>query len=213
MLRFASAVIVCALVSVASAEIHSMGLGLGDNPMPGVITLGSWDLTPLPDDVRPTGYTPVSDAPGAPPLSGDVKFTEFPGGLAFDMLHAQVGTDWTSWSHGYLGDIYYSNGATTVTLEMPSGAAGFAFWTEPNPFDVYEIIATADDGETLSQSPDGNYGALGYGFWTTDGSTIDYITISSSVDFAIGEFYGAAIPEPATLTLLALSGICLLRRR
>lgn len=213
MFRITSVVAVCALVSVASAGISSTGLGLGSNPMPGVITLGSWDLTPLPDDVRPTGYTPMSDAPGMPPLNGDVRFTTAPGGAPFDMLHAQVGTDWSTWSHGYLGDIYYSNGATSVTLEMPAGTAGFAFWSEPNPFDIYQITATASDGETLIQSPDGSGGALGYGFWTTGGSTIDWITISADVDFAIGEFYGAAVPEPASLTLLGLSGLFLLRRR
>jgi hypothetical protein len=198
------------VVNVASADIFAVDLGLGGNPLPSSFALGPWTASALPDDMQPTGYAPVMSAPGTPPLSGDVTFSQ-------EVLHALVGPDWGSWAADRTPDVYYTNGATSLTLGMPAGAVAFALWVEPNPFDVFDITVTAMDPTgaptSLTIPVDGLGGANGFGFYTTAGQTISSIDIGAEVDFAIGEFYGACVPEPATFSLLALGGLALLRRR
>jgi hypothetical protein len=202
LMKFAAVLSVLAFAAVSQAAIVGVAWGSGAPPA----TLGPWTITALPQDTQPTGYTPVTSVPGAPPLTGPVTFS-------IPLLHAQVGWDWVSWSHGYTDDIYWTGGALDVTVNLPAGTAAFMLYAEPNPFAPYQIDAIADDGTVVSQMPDGYYGATGYGFYGTGGSTISSIHVTSpSADFAIGEFYGA-VPEPASFGLLAVGILAVLRRR
>jgi len=65
--------------------------------------------------------------------------------------------------------VYYSNGATSLSIILPTDTAAFLFYAEPDPFQVFTIEATAQDGTVISQNVDGFAGAAGYGFYGTVG--------------------------------------------
>src|SRR5262249_33665596 len=69
---------------------------------------------------------------------------------------------------------------------------------EPSSFDSFAITATTQNGTILTQTVVGNAGAAGYGFYATPGDSIQSITLSSAVDFAVGEFgiAAAAVAPP-----------------
>ncbi len=175
------------------------GVPLGTSAPPAV--LGPYAMTGFPADPQPAGYTAVSSV--ASPLGGVVAFSS-------SMQHALTPGEWATWSHGYSGDVYYTGGGTSVTLTLPSGTGAFYLYAEPNPFQVYQITATAQDGTSISQMVDGDGGACGYGFYGCAISTIDVVC---ETDFAVGEFGIAQVPEPATICLLGLGASILLRRK
>lgn len=174
-------------------------------------TLGLYTLTPFPlgyDDPR-TGW--VTEVPS--PLGGSVVFSE-----AMEIL--QIGAGWSTWSHGFLGDVYAvdlnilnANNQYSVTLELPPKTGAFLFYAEPAFDGLFTISASLDDGTLLSQEIEGLSGAAGFGFTAPKGASLSSIVVLSeipNVDFAIGEFNIARtiplIPEAGTTVagLLAL---------
>jgi hypothetical protein len=155
-------------------------------------TLGPYTMTPFANDARPV-LADVSSVPS--PLGGSLGFIPA-------LNHRKIGNGWASWSHGYTGDVYYSNGATSVTMIMPLRTKAFYFYAEPNPFAVFDITATTNTGVTSGPIPvDGTGGATYFGFYTgpNPSETIATINVSSTVDFAIGEFgiaRGLKCPPP-----------------
>ena len=192
---------VFAAAGAANAQITAVDLGTGAPPA----TVGSFAMTAFGDDTRPifSDVLDVTAADGAP--FGAITFSTA-------VNHREIGSGWATWSHGYTGDVYYTNGATNITIGMPAGTGAFYFYAEPNPFDVFTITATADDGASLALAVSGNAGANGYGFYTS-GAPIASITISSDVDFAIGEFGIAQVPAPGAAALMGLGGLVAGRRR
>lgn len=155
----------------------------GTGPPPA--TLGPYTMTAFPADPQPL-FTDVSSV--AAPTGGSVGFSP-------SLNHRQVGAGWATWSHGYTGDVYFTNGATSATMTMPPNTVAFYFYAEPDPFAVFDFTATTDSGTTSGAIPvDGNGGAKYFGFYATGGDTILSITVSSSVGFAVGEFGIATIP-------------------
>lgn len=195
------------LATAAAAPAAITGFA-GGTAAPGT-TLGPYTMTPFDVDGRPL-YTNVTSVDS--PLGGSVDFSS-------PLQHYRVGDGYATWSHGYLGDVYYTNGASDVTMILPDQTAAFYFYAEPNPYAQYTIVATAQDGTQVIQGVNGYAGAAYYGFYGTGGSYLSSITVTTPqpVDFAIGEFgiASAAIPAPAGI-LLAVIGAGIvghLRRR
>jgi len=195
---FVACVLLLGYVTQAKAGIIGQALGTAAPPS----TLGGFTMTPFAAD--------------GSPLFSDVTTLSTPlgGTLTFDagMNHRQIGSGWATWSHGYTGDVYFSNGRTSGTMTLAPGVGAFDFYAEPNPFQSFTITATDSSGATVTQTVSGSGGASGYGFYTTDSATISSVSISSSVDYAVGEFAVAAagvtaVPEPASCTMLALGAL------
>jgi len=188
----------------AMADLFFADLGTAAPPA----TLGGYTMTAFGADGR--GLVDVTTV--ASPLGGDVSFDRA-------MSHRTVPGSWATWSHGYTGDVYWTNGATDVTLTMPSDVGAFYLYGEPNPFDVYQMMATAQDGTTSGWiNVSGSSGAHGFGFYGTGGSLITSIQVRSTVDFAVGEFgiaAGAPVPAPGAVLLigLGLASIGWIKRR
>jgi MYXO-CTERM domain-containing protein len=196
-----AAIAVLAIAGAAQAQISVVDLGTGAPPA----TVGPYAMIPFGVDNRPifSDVLDVTPADGAP--TGPISFDT-------PMSHRQVGNGWATWSHGYTGDMYYTNGALDVTIAMPAGTAAFYMYAEPDPFDAYNMTVVTDDGNILTIPVVGNSGANGFGFWTA-GAPIATVTISADVDFAIGEFGIAQVPTPGAAAMIGLGGLAAVRRR
>jgi hypothetical protein len=164
-------------------------------------------MTAFPPDPRPIGFDQTYTSVDSP-LGGAVGFE-----VAFydGVFHHKIGQGWATWSHGYTGDVYRAEGAE-LTLTLPPDTGAFIFFAEPQPFQWYTIVATANDDTVVSQEVHGSSGAKGYGFWTDGSTPLESIHVKmsySGTSMAVGEFSIAVVPEPATLLL---AGVLALRR-
>jgi hypothetical protein len=199
--------VILAVAPAVQAEIVGVALGTWDL-CPPPLTLGGYTIMPFPGDPRLVGEL-VTSVPS--PLGGSVDF-----GQQMEIQYFYGG-----W--GPLGKDYYHTGkvdgdypipSSSVALILPSHTTAFYLYAKPE--ELGAITATAQDGTSVTQFArviiDG-WGAAGYGFYTTDGDIIASITVgsSSSFDFEVGEF-GIA-PEPATLLLLGLGALTVMRKR
>src|SRR5690606_32518999 len=98
----------------------------------------------------------------------------------------QIGAGWATWSHGYLGSVYYSNGAASLDVSPPANSA-FYLYAEPNPFADIEFEITRDGGDSVVETISGSSGAKGYGF-CGGVKTVNVRTTDGVTDFAVGEF-------------------------
>jgi hypothetical protein len=190
------------IAQTANASIQGQALGTAAPPS----SLGAFTMTAFPDDPVAV-FTNVSSV--ASPLGGNVTFSS-------PVSNREIGNGWATWSHGYTGDVYYTNGLTSLGLTLPASTGAFYFYAEPNPFAVFQFTAITDSGTTLTQSADGSAGAAGFGFYTDASESIVSISISSTVDFAVGEFGIAQVSDPgvvpeasSVLTWLGLSAAAL----
>ncbi|MEO7318202.1 MAG: PEP-CTERM sorting domain-containing protein [Chthoniobacteraceae bacterium] len=202
----ALAAILAALLNfTTTAPAAITGVAAGDAAP--ALTLGPYPMTPFLPDVRPEfGF--VNTVPS--PISGNV-------GSSINLQHLLVGSGWGTWSNGYAGDAYYTDGALSLTLTLPADTGAFYFYAQPNDFAAFNFTATAQNGTQILQSAAGNAGATYFGFFGTGGDTVQSVTISSTTDFAIGQFgianVNSAIPEPGTALFgVALLGASLTRR-
>ncbi|MFQ5740474.1 MAG: hypothetical protein ACE5JX_15820 [Acidobacteriota bacterium] len=158
-----------------------------------------FDLSPGTSAPPPTlgGFTMTPVPPGAPACTGILPPLPVPSGGSIgisptDGAQRCIGAGWATWSHGYLGDVYYTGGPTSQTLTLPAGTQAVYFYIEPNPFSVQTFTAqafgTSGSASSGAFQADGNGGAVYVGVFVTDGSELTRIEISGSTDFAVGEF-------------------------
>ncbi|MFG0283483.1 MAG: hypothetical protein ACF8R7_03595 [Phycisphaerales bacterium JB039] len=154
---------------------------LGDGPPPA--ELCGTRMTPFPRDSRPT-LVDVTNVPS--PLGGSVNFS-------IPCSHRVIGGGWATWSHGYTGDVYYTNGSPTLEMTLPADTSRFQTYVEPNPFSLIEFEIILNGGaDSLIESISGSSGARGYGF-CGDVNRVRVRTTDGVTDFAVGEF---AIAKP-----------------
>ncbi len=153
----------------------------GTSAPPG--SLGGFPMAGFGDDTRPV-YDDVVAVPA--PGGGGIQFS-------IPLNHREIGDGWATWSHGYTGDVYYTNGDASVTMYMPGNTVAFYFYVEPNTFAEFEFEAVADTGTTSGTIlVNGSSGAKYFGFYMQDRGVLRHIKITNTDGgaggFAIGEF-------------------------
>jgi hypothetical protein len=149
---------------------------------------------PPPSDLGGHSLTPLSEWFGNEgdyinELDGPTGSLDFSGYGAI----AQIGSGWATWSQDYGGDVleFGDFGAdSSVTITLPPGTTAFYLYAEPDEFATYDMVASANNGTTSGdETVYGDSGASFFGFYTTrPGVAIESVSISTSDDFAIGEF-------------------------
>jgi hypothetical protein len=195
----------CVLLGATMAQAAPIIIDLGTGAPPA--SIGGQLMTPFPPDGSPL-FSVLSSLPS--PLGGSL-------GFAPSVDHRMIGLGWATWSHGYTGDVYYTQGATSLTFGIPAGTTAFYFYAEPNPFSVHMMTVTSG-GVSFSKAIDGSGGAGGFGIYDLAG--LGSITISSDVDFAVGEFgisrACCTVPEPGSSLVflgIGLAGLSKWRKR
>jgi hypothetical protein len=181
--------VVAAIALTSATHSAIVGTSLGSAPPPPA--LGAWPLTDFLPDPAPL-FVNVLSAPS--PIVGVVGFNPA-------LNHRLVGVGWATWCHGYMGDVYWTNGATAATLTPPALTTAFAFYAVPNPFGSFVFTATGTTQSGATAVVSGTAGdCAGFGFHTTDPcDPIVSVVVSSTVDFAVGEFSisaAACAPPP-----------------
>lgn len=194
-------------ISTQSTRASTIAVDLGTAAPPA--TLGGYTMTPFPADVQ-AEFAQVTSV--ASPLGGNVTFSD-------TLEHRLVPGSWSTWSHGYTGDVYYTQGLMSTSLMLPANTGAFYFYAEPNFFGMFTVTVTDSSGVMIVTSVEGSSGANGFGFFTDSGMSLASINIAvDGSDFAIGEFGIAqsaqGVPDNgASALLLGLSVACLVAFR
>jgi hypothetical protein len=203
---YVAAILTLAGAAHASITITPLGTGAPPtqyvHPFYGVLPMihGMDDTSPLFGDVTSAPLAPGKNVLFSSPVS-----------------HRQIGSGWATWSHGYTGDVYYTNGASRLTLTFDQkDMNAFYFYVEPNFFGVHPFTITAidslSDPHSVTAMIEGSAGAQGF-------LVIGYmdairISLNDGTDFAVGEFgWAKLIPAPGALALFGLAGMARRRRR
>jgi hypothetical protein len=168
-----------------SATINCSGSScVGFDGSPGTnappATLGGYTMTPF----GPDGQADGAIVSGVNDPAGSIAFSP-------SLTHTKVGSLWSTWSHGYTGDVYFVAPTQPITITLPAGTKAFYLYAEPNTFDVFDVQATAQDGTTSGPvQVQGNSGAKYFGFYGTGDAEIATITVTSTdtTGLGIGEF-------------------------
>lgn len=132
---------------------------------------------------------------------------------------ANIGSNWATWSHGYVGKVMASDPSlivqpTSLTIDLPPNTEAFFFYIAPNVFFTpsgapVSITAQALGGPPISQNILSLDGAVGFLFSGSGGDFISQVLVSIPADadgWAIGEL--GIIPEGnSALALVALAGL------
>ena len=165
---------------------------------------GGWGLFDAvapygPMEIITTDYEPFEYTYSWPTSLGDVL-------LSHSYQKRIVGESWATWSHGYTGEVFYSNGSPESVYTMPPGTGAFDAYFETGPFAWYHYIFTgyAADGSSAVVEKDihGYAGASHVGFFTTDGTDLLSVEIEQipGTGFAVGEMRIAPRSCPGDIT-------------
>ena len=178
-LAFLAALFVFAVAGTGTAFANG-GIFFDGSPGTGAppATLGPYTMTPFGPDPQLLS----TDVGGVAGPTGPISF-------GAPMQHLQVGNGWATWSNGYGGDVYWTDGASSASVSLPPGTSAFYLYAEPNPFQPFTMTAYAQDGTSSGPiTVEGEAGAQYFGFYATGGESIAVVTVTSGIDFAIGEF-------------------------
>ena len=153
--------------------------------------LGGFPMVPFEVDTRPNGNNiKYPDVPLPAPYNGSLGFTP-------DLDHLKIPANWSTWSHGYVGSVYFTGWSVNqMTFTLPPETRAFYFYAQPDAFGFFEITAIGEAGSrsSVSSGPipvDGRGGAKYFGFYTDGIAEIDQIVVtaqSGANGFAVGEF-------------------------
>jgi hypothetical protein len=152
---------------------------LGTSAPPALICgqpLTNFPMSPVAD------FTDVTSV--ASPQCGAICFST-------PMNKRKIGSGWGTWSHGYAGDVYFTQGESLVTTSLPPGTSRFRAYAEPNPFSDIEFeisVVGAGGASSTVETITGDSGARGYGFCGDQLKGVTFRTTDGTTDFAIGEF-------------------------
>jgi len=181
-----------ATLTTQASVIIDLAPGLASPPP----TLGGYAMTAFADDSRPN-FDLVNSVPA--PGGGTV-------GLSLDLSHREIGDGWDTWSHGYAGDVYFTAGASELTLSLPAGTLAFYLYVQPNFWGAFEFRVASEFTVSPAFLVEGDSGASYVGVYSTDPSDPLSSVFLKNTDglaggFAVGEF-GTNVPEPAGSALL-----------
>jgi len=176
---FLGTMLLICLVALPPCAARASIIGEARGMAAPVATLGPYTMTSFPDDPRPLGnYVTSVDSP----LGGTVDFGR-------DMMHFTISPQgWPNWSHGYTGDVYWTATNSSVELTLPAQTGAFYFYAQPRTGSGIVTITASSNGTTFSQDVESDGGAAYFGFYSDGTDTISSIIITSSTDFAVGEF-------------------------
>ncbi|MEW5856857.1 MAG: PEP-CTERM sorting domain-containing protein [Cyanobacteriota bacterium] len=171
---------------------------------------GSWATGS--DTLSKLGFNMVQVANSSEPEFSIISTLSSPlGNLTFSPLvqKMNINSGWTTWSHGYTGEVYFSGwNVVTTTITLPTGISAFDLYVEPNLFGLFDIAVTGINGTstTLLQTVNGLLGAKYFGFYATEGDLLSTIKITdlsngAALGFGMAEFRlasrtVAAVPVP-----------------
>jgi len=115
-------------------------------------------------------------------------------GVASSVSVRTIGSSWMTWSHGFTGHVYYSEGgALTNTLTLPEHCLGAIVYVESDAYGLFDFTYTSDGIATPLTLTDvnGSGGAAGVAFLSDTGylNTVVISTETSAGGFAFGELY------------------------
>ena len=177
------------IISTPITTADIIGLGFGDAPPPSM--LGPYTLTPFGSDPQlPGDVTSVVS-----PLGGSVDFSVTLNGFV------------TTWGNGYTGNMYETSEPLPqkVRLTLPTETVTFFFYAGPDPYESFDITASAQDGTSVTQNVSG-YSVAGYGFYATEGQVLSWINVDSWMDVGVGMFAIATNVSPALPDLIGEFG-------
>lgn len=122
--------------------------------------------------------------------AGDLNPTQVT--LNLEVEARNVPESWLTWSCGYDGEVYYTQGPASIDITLPAGTTAIGMRVETASFGTFTIIATASDGSTTtfsSQAVEGNSGAKFMGFYTYGWEIVSMQIISTGGSFSIGQAY------------------------
>ncbi len=128
-----------------------------------------------------------------------------------DLVALTVPTTWSNWGappdvESSAPRVLWTNGFTSLTLKFSESMELFGMEVQPNTAIVSSILASFFEGLNLvgeiALDVDGNGGARLFAASST--TPFDTVVLSSTDDFAIAQVRAGIVPEPSSLTMLAL---------
>jgi hypothetical protein len=127
----------------------------------------------------------------------------------YDVQALQVPGSWATWSGGKTPMVLYSLYEPQIEGTFASPAEAFGFEIQPNNLVTVDITLELANGESLTQSVQGDSGALFFGWLDSAGVQSFNLSAADGNDFAFGEMT-LAIPEPQTFGVAAGLGLAAL---